>query len=169
MITSSQIIRLSEEWFKSIYIRGNVNVPIFKNPSSSDYLELKKSKVNEVRFVADNNSRNLYIGDAVTLIHDEIGQASGIDTRSNKFDEKKLVLMGIAALRNGKFVMTESDDLFFSFDLLYRQGEKDWRGVDLKKKVLSLVNNDWSWCDKYVQVSSYMNLRKHEIEKLIKN
>lgn len=42
MITSKQIISLSEEWTKTPVVRG-VSVPIYENPNSNDLKEMFKS------------------------------------------------------------------------------------------------------------------------------
>lgn len=80
MITSKQIINISEKWLKSLNRDyNNASFDIYINPGSSDYSEIyKNSKRSRVRFIADNNKKEVYVWDAFLAIHPDVAKKLGI-------------------------------------------------------------------------------------------
>lgn len=53
--------------------------PVYKNPTSSDYIDMKKTKGEQgvkffyyIRFIADLNKKNVYVFDAGEAMHEEV-------------------------------------------------------------------------------------------------
>jgi hypothetical protein len=137
MITAKEIVKnISEIYvdrFKSIYTKQSFEV--YLNPN---YTEIKKNIGNNVRFTA-LKQRGVYVWDADIGFHDDV-------TRNLKLDSfVNIRLAGEAYFRNGKYEMIDSDQLTDAFPTYLSD-------------VLSI---DWSWVDKYIIVSPYLNkLRK---------
>lgn len=186
MITSKQIIQLSEDWFKSIKTSMEV-VDIYVNPSSSDYLELNKRGIRQIRFLADADSKEVYIADAMSLTHDQIALKLNKPRVVGAFESHQWnILPGIATISGNKSTMTFSDQL----DGLYRDAESFLKKLPTSKskssrtKEISLdmfkisvgspknlidniITTDWSWCDKYVNISSWMSSYKNKYQSLL--
>lgn len=160
MITSAKILNriksimsLHEDWFKSGKGTYGSDFTIYVNPTSSDYKELSKAGVKFVRFVADSKSQKVYVVDDKTLLHYDLEKFAHVDPSG-------IVLEGYAALYNGKIVMSHSDSL--RIENLYDPYEltgyyQTW--------IVKLATANWSWCNKYVDVSEFINKLKVAISK----
>lgn len=160
MITSVKILNriksimsLHEEWFKSGKGPYGSDYTVYVNPTSTDYKELSKSGVKFVRILADFKTRKVYVVDDRTLLHYDLEQITQVDLNG-------LVLEGYAVLRGGKFIMTHSDSL--RPENLYRPSELPPWYIDT---VTKLATANWSWCNKYVDVSEFINKLKGAISK----
>jgi hypothetical protein len=146
VITSKQIICLSEEYVALGIMFGKAT-PIYKNPSRSDFLEIlraareEKHKVEEIRFVADTNSKTVYVADGYNIGHPEILKAVGLP--SNRFANPQIQL-GSASLNNGKATVWSTR---MESDYFYNKVKGD---VELMNYYKKTYNYDWSWVDKYV-------------------
>jgi hypothetical protein len=137
MITSRQIISLGDSYFTSKNISGN-NVPVYVNPSTSDFNELIKFMKSvykgipfspfdksdpSIRFVAVSNNEKVYVTSGLFSIHNDILQILGISgTQENNPD----ILCGmIVPSRSGRpKAVTINDNS-------------------------NLSKHNWSWLDKY--------------------
>lgn len=131
MITSKQIIKLSEEWFKNVTGYMGKPVPLFINPNSSDLKELfnssKGSKFgNLIRFVADAKTQNVYVGDGGLVIHNDILKSISLNSSVN-FDTLPNIFMGYGILKQGK--------IYFEFN-----GNSSSNGFDPIERVTSMLN-----------------------------
>ena len=155
MITSKQIISISEDWFN----RGDwasKDTDIYINPTSSDYRELNKNKIKILRFIIDQPTKTVYVANAWNSVHGEIVDNinnSGISNRFYKLAPTQLA--GISTMSGGKSIMSSSDFLFI---LLRRYNKRD---KDLLEKVL---RQDWTWADKYVKITDYLNTVKQTVQ-----
>lgn len=141
MITSKQIINLSEDWFKRIHF------DIFINPTSSDYQELTKLKVNEVRFIADDRSKKLFISDSGKSLHHQMVVDIGGSVLENYNSREYPQLHGVARISGSKAFMTESDVLRIGIKEMM-PFQQNW----LRK----LLSCNWSWADRYLEITSYL-------------
>lgn len=124
MISSKQIISLLEQWAASRY-----SINYYKNPSSSDYLEMEKEArsagghLKTIRFVADNRTKIVYVADANLTIHDDFKEVLNLPP----FDSKDII-SGLANISGGRAIFSE----------------------------LSSVNSQvakssiWAWVDRYI-------------------
>lgn len=64
---------LTEKWAIDLY-KGNKQFPIYMNPTSSDFAAMRKSgalPTNDIRFIAVNGSKTLFIWHGFDFIHSE--------------------------------------------------------------------------------------------------
>jgi hypothetical protein len=144
LITSKQIINLSEEWVQHITTRWGVG-DIYRNPSSSDYRELYSHYTSHaVRFMAYYPSKECYVWDINLEIHYNVAKLVGLSTQFNASYNFNL-LSGYASLQGGKFFMTGIDvsDIFTN--------KSDANKVFVKQ----LLSKDWSWLKKYIDYTNY--------------
>jgi hypothetical protein len=135
MITSTQIITLSEQWVKTdISHFVSEEFDLYINPGSSDFLDIIKTarkdwnrKFLGIRFVANNNLKKVYVADASLALHKDIERAAGIPTGICDGTQ----IEGIAKLFGGKAVIEDFYD-----------GGKNYM------EKFKLIN--WSWVDKYI-------------------
>jgi len=77
MITSKQIFNLLEDYAMLVGLPGG-KVPVYENPTTSDYLDIKKStirfyrKLESIRFIADIENEKVWVWDAYLATHDDI-------------------------------------------------------------------------------------------------
>jgi hypothetical protein len=114
LITSKQIINLSEEWFKSIKGAENKQVPVYVNPDSSDLKELnqsvKSSKFhNLIRFIANAKQQKVYVIDGYLAIHGDFAQVAGYINRQEAMDSPSAFL-GYGILTSGKIKFETSPE-----------------------------------------------------------
>jgi hypothetical protein len=157
IIRSSDILaslkRLNEEYFEMYKSRLGDPYPVFKNPS---YREMFRELGPSVRFSADDQTKTVYAWNADAELHPFFRKSARLSCpERNKFMFWcDLILEGVAAAHGGKYIMFISDGLEGRVAIA--------RGIDDKqifaKKVLM---RDWSWVDRYIEVSPYLNqLRK---------
>lgn len=172
MITSKQIIQMSEAWFASSNT-NNRQFDVYINPSSSDYLELNKNKIKSVRFIVDSSSRKVYISDADNSLHREMLNKIGgsiasdlVNMNYNNFQIGKFHLTGVAEIQGNKSVMNRSDVIEYFWRMI------DWNKPDSPKtqqgykNIGQILSMDWLWVNKYVHIEKYMNVVKSDYERL---
>jgi hypothetical protein len=77
MITSKQIFNLLEDYAMLVNLPGG-KVPIYENPTTSDYSDIKKStirfyrKLESIRFIADIENEKVWVWDAYLATHNDI-------------------------------------------------------------------------------------------------
>jgi hypothetical protein len=113
VITSRQIIKLSEEYVKTVKIYSN-SFPVFENPSAKEIADAcKQSKImwgiSGIRFFADNNSKKVYIWDSYFGVHKDVARHLGLDDRYITRDPT--LFFGIANVTNGRAVIDDSDGI----------------------------------------------------------
>jgi hypothetical protein len=106
MITSNQIISIHEKWFKSLHRDyNNALFDIYVNPSSSDYSEIykanKRSGNPRIRFLADNNTKMVYVWDAFLAIHPDVAKKLGITSNLYGCSDPNIIT-GEATVSGGK-------------------------------------------------------------------
>lgn len=187
MITANLIIKISENWFKSVKTSMEI-VDIYINPTSSDYLELNKRGIRQIRFLADADTREVYIADAMSLTHDQIALKLNKPKVVGAFESHHWnILPGMATVSGNKSTMTFSDQL----EGLYRDVESFLKKLPLDKSKINrrkeislnifqtgmgspknlidnIITTEWSWCDRYVNVSSWISTYKQKYDALLK-
>lgn len=130
LITSRRILRLCEEFAGSGRDYKGQPINVYKNPTSSDYVEMEKTarsqnrRLIEVRFVADSRTKTVYVADSYNSLHEDIVKILNLPPVGSKY-----ILSGLAKVVNGKavFVVLSS--------------------VEPEVSIPSL----WTWVDKYIQ------------------
>ena len=167
MITSKQIIRLSEEWLKAV--EANVNfVDIYENPTSSDFKEIfKNRKHNLLRFIADNKSKKIYAWDAYIGIHYDVAYELGYISRWENKD--KDCLFGEASINGSRAVSSVSAISTDIFIWYYKRISSSGGVVSLslKKELEDRIKIDWSWTNRYIDCTPVVSKLKEGFQKLI--
>jgi hypothetical protein len=164
MITSKQIVDLTEEYFTSKNVSGH-NVLIFKNPSYDDIRELKGTPTFQVRFIADELTKTFYIWDANLAIHYPIIAHLGYNINACK-GNTGTALMSQAMIQGDKLVLTHTqiDDMFY-FPSLWMFKRQDANATQMLNQLLAC---DWRFVDKYISgFSQQFNLFKQLCQKFL--
>jgi hypothetical protein len=145
---SKNIVIVDEEYA----LRAKSTVPkvgtveVFKNPTPRD----RKTLGNIIRFTADNRKKVVYAWIYDQAHHVDVSKAVGIRHVYNDPD----LLTGAAAWSGSKWVFSSSD---FLKDFKRMVGsESDF--------VNALLNNDWSWADRYIDVSTTLDKLRNYIK-----
>ena len=156
MITSNKIVSICERFVSYAPAVVGKPVPVYENPNSSDYIYLYKyCEDKEIKFLADNLTKKVYVWEAYAL-HDSVSNTLGILSRLRKEDPN--LLTGDAKLVGGKAVMNGSDDFYYWMQ----------RRDTYKKKIQEILKIDWSWVNTYVDCKNYMSKLKSDFERTIK-
>jgi hypothetical protein len=132
---SKEIVVIDEDYA----LRAKSTVPkvgtveVFKNPTPRD----RKTLGNIIRFTLDNRKKVVYAWIYDQAHHVDVSKAIGIKHKYNDPD----LLTGAAMWSGGKWVFHSSDFL------------KDFKHMVNEPFVEELLNNDWSWADRYVEVT----------------
>lgn len=153
MITSKHIVKITEDWFKTSKNSYGVPYTVYVNPTSTDCKELSKSQSITQRFIADDGSQKVYVVDDRAILHFELEKLINVNVRG-------MVIEGYSALRGGKLVMTYSDSL--KLENLYISQELS---SDYKQWIKKLATTNWIWCNRYVDVSEFINKLKVIVSK----
>lgn len=111
--------------------------------------------------------KNVYVADAFDIIHVTLSDKIS-KTLSNKFIVRDArVLFGTSSIKGNSSVMTDSDELEGQLrDLKRVAKKKDEFQFNSHYGYLKLiVNHDWTWVNKYIQVNNW--LRKFKFETVI--
>ena len=159
MITAKQII---EEYEASRKIGRNY-IEIFSNPSQS---ELTTFKGENIRFIADASSRKVYVANADKVIHYIMKDMLHLKPPSNItvfiFNGVSEIgcsywLEGEAAKRGQSYKVTNLDQI--GALRAYASGNiesEESSAEDAQKVLTELLERDWSWVDKYIEVTPYL-------------
>ena len=132
---------------KSTYSNNKgMKYSIYANPTSLELkMALEESKYKELRFLADNLNKIVFVWPA-DLIHCEVWetfiQPKYGKGRSSYFDAMTIddILTGTAKLSGGKAIMTKSDEA----------------DVDIDEWYATIDGIDWKWADKYVKITPWL-------------
>ena len=143
MIIAKEIINLCEEYFDIIKL-DNIVVTVIKNPTTSEYT---KYHLKEIRFLADNNTKDIYVWDAYYAAHSQVMDHLGFtDIRSGHIYTGEAEGSG-SGLPKIKGIATV--EMYLRLDI----GTLKMNLKFLKK----LFSVDWGWVDKYiVGASNYL-------------
>lgn len=181
MITSKQIIQLSEDYDKLISIRGQ-KIPLYSNPTSSDLLELNKSIKNSdkfIRFIADAKARKVYIWDGTLAIHSDVVTSLGLGNIAYVREQPNF-LLGYCSIVSGKLILMNQHDsveklssiidaLFGYYAWNFSKPEVEIKfGKDIRKSkvwTIAFFMYNWSFLSLYISgTSQYINKEKERFE-----
>lgn len=168
MITSSQILKLYEDWEKTISY-GNKPINIFVNPTSSDLIKLTKSisdSPKEVRFIADAKTQKVYVWDASLAIHNNVRPQLGF---SHEILDTSNIIDGTVGLSNGKLNMIEDNlnDIPILINLLKQKSVSDSKLVSIKNYLIKIFETKWNWVGKYIfGFEDYISRQRDNYKKL---
>jgi hypothetical protein len=168
MITSNQIITLSEEWVKSVITPGDEKCDVYENPGSTDIKELYQLGNNLIRYVADAKSQRVYVWSAMLALHDTVRVSLGLGhSGPNAYKDTPYVIEGFGQISGSKIVTVfrkHEGTLYHREEAL--QALLDWERfipldpdnvkekLRLREYTLStlsaILNYNWSFVDKYI-------------------
>jgi hypothetical protein len=126
LITSRQIIQISEEWAKSPKIFGKP-VNIYVNPGSSDIKDMYKLMTNssnkEIRFFADAKAQKVFVADAMLIQHQDIEKAMGYKPIDYGYDVPEYYIEGMGHIGGGRIILHANED---ETSVLDTQGKYNW-------------------------------------------
>lgn len=151
MIVSKQILSILENYVTSIkHHWTNVPYPVYVNPTSSDYNELKKNvkelnnpqykKLYSIRFVADLINQKVYVADGYLSLHRELFANLSIN--------KNNCIQGEAAIKGAKPVIWYVYGGYPEF--VYDNIGHSWES-DFSKRVLD--SKYMKWLELYFDLS----------------
>lgn len=160
LITSNQIIKLSEEWLMSIPspFKSEFPIDIYVNPSSSDLIELKKSTTYYVRFIADSRNKKLYVWNGETLLHAQVARHLNLNRRIESIPDQTLI--GTADIRSGRLYARYSDYLYSMLKDLNRYKSDATPGSYIQKQLnyFLTLKDEFNWMIHYMDISEILNL-----------
>jgi hypothetical protein len=168
MITSKQILNISDEYFGAKNVAGSYTI-IYDNPTTSDLKELNQN-INPsnfqktVRFIADYNTKKVYIWDAFNAHHMQMRPVLGYNSDS-LYDNA--LIDGYANLSGNKLPI----DYWGDFDawMVVNKANPKWI-ADIVPFLKRLFTLNWSWLDKYVSGTSlFLNDCKQKFESRLKS
>lgn len=131
---------LQEEYYGRSSTQGKAEV--FKNPSSKEMKEASESKNYDIRFIAINKEKSVYVWSALQAIHSEIWK--NVLKKSNKYYVdafKGDVLHGVAKQIGGKWTLTSSDILDYS---------------GMSEDEIRALYDKFKWIEKYINIKEYL-------------
>jgi hypothetical protein len=153
MIRAKDILSLLENWLKYGQSTTRLsNKPedkvydIFENPTQSDYRDLGKT----IRFTADVSSKIVYAWQYDKAFHADTSRAVGI---AHKYNDPDL-LLGAAEWGGGTWKFMDSDFL------------RSFGGrltADDRKYLQVLTSRNWTWVDRYILVTPYLDSLKKRL------
>jgi hypothetical protein len=150
MITSSQIL----EEYHALLKTSSISVPVFFNPNRSDFREMGS----DVRFIADAEEKKVYAWDASTVIHRTMKYFLGLDTVSPK------MFWGEADKHGNDYICIASDSFRIAVEnLLFDRRHGNDKSI-YQKYVDEFLAQDWTWVDKYIDMTSYIQKVKDSIQ-----
>lgn len=129
--------------YLSKLVDTNTEVDYFVNPTLQ---ELDTIGSGVIRFIADNNSQQLYVWDAHTKTHSAGMQDLGMKYEDLWKPEKNMYYAGWAEKQGSKYIMSNSDTLEGFIEQIE---EAPFRWGGSSSVVDKILNTDWSWIENY--------------------
>jgi hypothetical protein len=164
MITSKQIIKISEEWFCNVK-NGNISASVYVNPGSSDIKELyKRAELANragspaIRFIADSRSpQKVYVWDAYYAYHNDVSKVLGFSRPNEHLDEPPFVYDGYGKISSGKLIGNDTFATTLNIDNLLNSLEVDnsrhLSNKQIKDRIdilRSIFSCNWTFIDRYI-------------------
>lgn len=165
MITSRQILSLSEDYFDSKNVNGQL-VTIFENPSASEFRELERDSRksgggNVLRCIADAKTQKVYVWDAYNARHVDI--RTSVLHLPASYDQSPNTIDAYVEVSGGKAKMFAWEDLQF-----YLVKYKTQKSAKLDRHFATVFSNRWTWLDRYIDSTRFiMNLQLEFEDKLM--
>lgn len=119
--------------------------PLYKNPTKKELDQLRKERdTNEVRFIADSRTKNLYVMDAKSIIHVGMWRAIAKETNDRRGFADSTLLNGNAVFKNGEWITYRSDNL-----------------IGKEKKILKKLYKQFKWIN-VIDIDTYFDKKIKE-------
>lgn len=159
----------NEEFLTSIKgkLIRNEPIEVYVNPTFKDFMEASPQKPHEVRFIAVGKTKKVYIFNASSAIHSEVAKDIGLygqdEGWAGTFNLKNRVLLGNAKQVGEHWVMDNSDSLLYWINA--------YPSIEIwQKSYLHFFDQeDWSWINKWIDVTSMVSKFKQNYEHAVKS
>jgi len=149
---------LQEKYMGSTKSRHGDLCSVYVNPTKMELgFAHEENNFIAIRFIADNLNKKVFVW-SFNFIHVDIWDNFLVKTfgkgRNKYFTKASDLLPGTATKKGSKFVMDDSDEI------LHQQhvGTLDW--ID------GILDIDWKWADKYVEVTPWVNNLTKDIKRI---
>jgi hypothetical protein len=151
MISAKQIIEAYLTRFPLVHRDGSFEV--FENPSFKEMKSADSTGLG-IRFTADVSTKTVYVWDIDATIHDNVHLGLGIRGKGKQISYGwSSLLTGFAERSGSKYVMSGSDMIrSVLYASLYIPD------------MLEMLRQDWSWVDRYIAVTPYLEETKRKLE-----
>lgn len=160
MITSKRILQLVEDYFDSKNVAGQL-VTVFENPAKSEFRELERESRksgggNILRFIADGNSKKMYVWDAYNARHVDVRKMLNLPPN---FEDTPSILDGYLEVSGGSAKMFAWEDIQF-----YLAMYKNKKSKKLDSYFSKVFMYRWTWMDKYADCSRFIFNQQMDFE-----
>lgn len=172
MITSKQILQMSEEYLTSKRI-GNNLVEVYVNPTSSDYQHLYSiNSSHGLRFTADIDTKKFYVWDGFTMMHGEAADLIGIYSKYQAFYKRDSIrgfvfgnnlFMGYGTVNNNKLTLIHLSDILETSLSVLPQPASEHFFDGTREYFKDILSSRWNWISKYIDCSNYFNKIKGKL------
>ena len=168
MITSKQIINISDNYVTSKRLDKDTNLEVYVNPSLDEIKKItdnsfKTFRVRQIRFIVDNQHQHkkVYCCDAFLAIHHQLIKLSGLNIPENS----PYYFAGIANVKGGgKPQMLDANEWF---SMWFRKSFFSNKYPNkYSKNLQEFLSSDICWLDQYILCSPVINKLKEEFKKL---
>jgi len=162
MITSKQILSLTEDYFDTKNVNG-YPLLIYVNPTLKEVIDAstfskKMLHYNEIRFVADNKKQKVYVWDSGLCYHSKVRASLGY---TEDFQKTPHLLNGVAGVKGSSVIMSRMDNFTSLYNTAASSGSKTERKIayNYMEKMLS---ETWSWLNRYIQCDACLNAMRQD-------
>jgi hypothetical protein len=152
MITAKQILEAYLTRLPLTHKKGTFEV--FENPTLKELRSADSTGLG-IRFTADISTKTVYAWDLDAVIHSTVETELGLKNKGERVSYGwSNLLTGVAERKVGHYVMVHSD---FFYSIMYYE-----RSTDIEL-ALEMLNQDWSWANKYIRITPYLEKIKETI------
>jgi hypothetical protein len=168
MIKASDIL---EEYYSVIPGYGNY-IPVFVNPTRSELLQASQNKSKNksnwfIRFSADAEQEKLYVWSGYLAAHMDARDQLDLKCNGHSLEQRcSRIFEGIAEKEGSGFRVTSSHCLEAFGEVVEERGSKAEKASLFLEDAL---NQDWSWVDKYIDLSSYIDKEFPRLQKIVQD
>jgi hypothetical protein len=163
MIKASYINNILETYLETVRAYDNSPEEVFVNPSRK---ELRKDIGRFVKFICDANTKQFYAWkekafhqDITSALHLQPSKTETIYDRGRSFDVSIDFCYGYAEIIGNTYRVTTLDPVDTLKKELHYRSKNIQQADDLSRTIKvssAFCEEDWSWVDKYVEMTDYM-------------
>lgn len=147
--------------YHSLFItKTKYALPIYINPTSSDFVEIYKNKKHvDIRFTTLNDEKIVYMWDGHYAIHQEVhAHLNLIDWKTDPS-----VFIGTATISGKKAIMSDLDrfDIFKTAQAALKTKQDE---VYIINEIVAQLKVDWTWLYPYIDCKDYLVRIKNKLE-----
>jgi hypothetical protein len=172
MIKASYINNILETYLETVHAYDRSPVEVFVNPSKK---ELIKDVGKDIKFICDATTKQLYAWnekafhhDVMAALHIQPNKVGTIYYKGRSFDISIDFFQGYGERSGNTYRITSLDPIDYindKFKLVAKSSRLDYDDLSrLVTLATSICDEDWSWVDRYVDMTEYMVEFKQALE-----